>query len=254
MPEWDDELDRAQAREDRRLQYGLAAERRAETEILLEQDEHPIAPEVDELPGRKLLKRDIKAMALQRMEDAARTPADFEAIVRQWDRLDANRERRERYHETLRNGMDYPLDYGAVEDGVCFPIGINHALTRQIRKGDFLDAILFCPLEIHEIVTEEYLSEILAGLKDEHKELLFLLAVCRYSTSRIAVIRGQSDRNIRKVRTTILKRLYKRVLDELKERAEAGAPMTLEEKALWGEYKKSVLDGGKGGSYNSNQK
>lgn len=246
MPEWDDEVDREQRRQDRKLQYGMAAERRAESEILLEQDEHPDL-EADESAERALLKRDIKAMALRRMEDAARTPADFEAIIRQWDRLDANRERKERYHEMLRNGMDYPLDYGAAEDGVNFPANMNHAIAREIRKGDFLDAIFFCPFEIHQLVTEEYISEILAGLKAEHKELLFLLAICQYSTARIAKIRDQSDRNIRKVRTTILKKLYKKVLAALKEKAEAGAPMTMEEKAFWEEYKKSVLDDDKDG-------
>lgn len=236
VAEWDDEIDREQRRQDKKLQYGLAAEQRAETEILLEQDEHPDM-ETDEAAERALLKRDIKAMALRRMEDAARTPADFDAIIRQWDKLDANRERKERYHEMLRNGMDYPLDYGAAEDGVNFPANMNHAIAREIRKGDFLDAIFFCPFEIHQLVTEEYISEILADLKDEHKELLFLLAVCQYSTARIANIRDQSDRNIRKVRTTILKKLYKKVLTALKEKVDAGVPMTLEEKAFWEEYK-----------------
>lgn len=203
--------------------------------------------ETDEAAERALLKRDIKAMALRRMEDAARTPADFDAIIRQWDKLDANRERKERYHEMLRNGMDYPLDYGAAEDGVNFPANMNHAIAREIRKGDFLDAIFFCPFEIHQLVTEEYISEILADLKDEHKELLFLLAVCQYSTARIANIRDQSDRNIRKVRTTILKKLYKKVLAALMEKVKAGAPMTLEEKAFWKEYEKSALDDSKNG-------
>lgn len=246
MVEWDDEVDREQRRQDKKLQYGLAAEQRAEAEILLEQDEHPYM-ETDEASERALLKRDIKAMALRRMEDSARTPADFEAIIRQWDRLDANRERKERYHEMLRNGMDYPLDYGAAEDGTSFPANMNHAIAREIRKGDFLDAIFFCPFEIHQLVTEEYISKILAGLKDEHKELLFLLAVCQYSTTRIAMIRDQSDRNIRKVRTTILKKLYKKVLTALKEKVDAGVPMTLEEKAFWEEYIKSALDDSKDG-------
>ncbi len=248
MSEWDDEIDREQRRQDRKLQYGLAAEQRAENEILLEQDEYPdVDIGIVEPAERSLLKRDIKAMALRRMEDAARTPADFEKIIKQWDRLDTNRERKERYHETLRNGMDYPLDYGAVEDGVNFPANMNHAIAREIRKGDFLDAIFFCPFEIHELVTEKYISEILRGLKDEHKELLFLLTICGYSTTRIAKIREQSDRNIRKVRATILKKLYKKMLVTLKEKDSAGAPMTMEERAFWEEYKKSILDENKDG-------
>lgn len=242
-----DKIDRFQAREDRKLRYGLAAERHAEAEILLEQDEHPLDVETDELPERKLLKRDIRRMALTRLEDAARTPGDFEKVIEQWDILDANRERRERYHETLRSGMDYPLDYGAEEDGLSFPANMNYVIAKEIRKGDFLDAIFFCPFEISELVTEEYISEILAELKDEHKELLFLLAICQYGTTRIAKIRDQSDRNIRKVRTTILKKLRTKILARLKEHIEHGLPLTPEEKAFWAGNNKTALDDSKGG-------
>jgi len=52
--------------------------------------------------GRKLLVREAKAAALARMEDAARTENDFKAVVKQWNHLDENRERRERYHEIGR--------------------------------------------------------------------------------------------------------------------------------------------------------
>jgi hypothetical protein len=45
-----------------------------------------------EHPDRTLLKRDIQAIALKRMEDAARSISDFEEMIRQWDHLDDNRE------------------------------------------------------------------------------------------------------------------------------------------------------------------
>lgn len=252
MPEWGDELDREQQRQDRKLKYGLAAELRAENALLLEQDELPLASEPDELPERGLLKRDIRRMALTRMEDAARTPEDFAKVIKEWDRLDLNRERRERYHETLRNGMDFPLEYGATEDGACFPTNMNHVLAKEIRKGDFLDAIFFCPFEIHELVTEEYISEMLSALKGEHKELLFLLAVCGYSTAKAAAIRKQSDRNIRKVRTTVVKKLRAKAIAKIAERMERGLPLTPEEKGFWAKNNRIALDGSMGGQYNCN--
>ena len=48
---------------------------------------------------RKKLKREIEREALARMEDAARNKDDFEKVTAEWDRLDSNRERRERWHE-----------------------------------------------------------------------------------------------------------------------------------------------------------
>ena len=176
--------------------------------------------EDNEPPQRKLLRRELQAQALARLEDSARTQQDFERIVAWWDRLDANRERRERYHEISRSGDDIPIDYGASADALCFPDSLNSVIEKQIRKGDFIDAIFYCPYDIHQLVTEEYLSKILWELSDDHKFLLFLCAVRQLSSSKIAEIKGQTDRNIRKVRSTMLKRIRKKLLAALNEKAQ----------------------------------
>ena len=195
--------------------------------------EHPFEDDAgDEEPERKKLKRELRAEALARLEDAARTQRDFENVIAWWDKLDANRERRERYHELSRSGDDVPLDYGASANELFFPDTLNDVLEKQIRKGDFIDAIFYCPYDIHELVTEEYLSEILLELKEDHKELLFLWAVRLFSSTRIAVIRQQSDRNIRKIRNTMMKKIRKELLSALTDKAEKQLPMTLVEKAF----------------------
>ena len=194
-------------------------------------EEHPIEDDAgDDEPERKLLKRELRAQALARLEDSARTTRDFENVIAWWDKLDANRERRERYHELSRSGDDVPLDYGASANKLFFPDMLNDVLEKQLRKGDFLDAIFYCPYDIHELVTEEYLSKILWELNAEHKELLFLCAVRLFSSIRIAKIRNQSDRNIRKVRGTMLKKIRKKLLPALWDKAEKQQPMTLLEK------------------------
>ena len=194
----------------------------------------------DEEPERKKLKRELRAEALARLEDAARTQRDFENVIAWWDKLDANRERRERYHELSRSGDDVPLDYGASANELFFPDTLNDVLEKQIRKGDFIDAIFYCPYDIHELVTEEYLSEILLELKEDHKELLFLWAVRLFSSTRIAAIRQQSDRNIRKIRNTMMKKIRKELLSALTDKAEKQLPMTLVEKAFLSDIGKAV--------------
>ncbi len=116
-----------------------------------------------------------------------------------------------------------------------------------MRKGDFLDVIFNCPYEIHELVTEEYLSKILQELSEDHKEILFLHAVRAYSSKKIGEVRGQSDRNIRKVRNTMFKKIYKKLFPILTERLEKKLPMTKEEKRFVEEMKKAFLDDGKDG-------
>ena len=172
----------------------------------------------------------LRAQALKRLEDSARTIWDFENLVAWDDRLNANHQRKERYHELFRGGDDVPLDYGAAEGGLYFPDTLNDVLSKLERKGDFIDSIFYCPYDIHELVTEEYLSKILWELNEEHKELLFLCAVRLFSSTRIAKIRNQSDRNIRKVRGTMLKKIRKKLLPALLDKAEKQQPMTLLEK------------------------
>ena len=227
------------------------AAEQAQRQIALEQNiidrleadaaEHPFEDDAgDEEPERKKLKRELRAEALARLEDAARTQRDFENVIAWWDKLDANRERRERYHELSRSYDDVPLDYGASANELFFPDTLNDVLEKQIRKGDFIDAIFYCPYDIHELVTEEYLSEILLELKEDHKELLFLWAVRLFSSTRIAAIRQQSDRNIRKVRNTMMKKIRKELLSALTDKAEKQLPMTLVEKAFLSDIGKAV--------------
>ena len=214
--------------EEEQLAEALADEHQAELEVLLEQDEEP--PQIDEPPETKKLKRDLQREALARLENAARTTADFQNVVSWWNRLDNNRERRERYHEVSRSGLDIPLDYGAALDGEIIPYDVNDVLLKQIRKGDYIDAIFHCPFEINELVTDGDLSKILNKLSDDHKEIIFNNIVRGTSTKALGKIREQSDRNIRKVRATALRKIHKALLKVLLSRKEKGFPLTMEEK------------------------
>ena len=232
---WDDEENTADADTEidltSKAQRQIARERRLIDELEADAAENPIEDDrPDEDSERKKLKRELQAEALSRLEDAARTVSDFEKVVAWWDKLDANRERRERYHELSRSGDNLPLDYGAAKNGLYFPDTLNDVLEKLIRKGDFIDAIFYCPYDIHELVTEEYISDILRELSEDHKELLFLCAVRLFSSTRIAAIRGQPDRNIRKVRGTMLKKIQKKLLPALLEKAKKQQPLTLLEK------------------------
>ena len=237
MDQWEfvmpDVYEREDAKEEK-YEQRLAYER-GEARDLEEEQPSDTMPEP---PAKKKLKREMEREALARLESAARTEKDFENIIKWWDRLDANRERRERYHEVSRSGDDIPLEYGAAEDGLCFPSYHNNAFGQQRQKGEFLDTIYNCPYDIHELVPEAYLSRALRELSEDHKEILYFLAVRGYSTKATAALRGQTDRNIRKVRNTLMKKITKKILPVLKRREEKGLPLTREERALLAEMKK----------------
>lgn len=188
-------------------------------------------------PPKKQLKRDIDAAALERLEQAAKTSEDFKRVIEQWDRLDSNRERKERYWEISRNNEDYPIEYGEAIWGTVFPKNLNTVLEKQIRKGEFLDAIFDNPYEIQELVTEGYLYDILKGLKDEHKELLYLTAVKGLSAAKIAEVQGKTDRAVRYMRDTVYNKIRRKAYEYLTSEKGKTHDMTLAEKRFVENYK-----------------
>jgi len=200
-------------------------------EMDLEQELHPIKdddiqPE-DEHPDRTLLKRDIRAIALKRMEDAARSVSDFEEVIKEWDHLDDNRERKVRYHEIGRENIDSKKDVAPLS--IVIPAPINHAYWRQLMKGDYIDIISNCPYEMHNSLSDDDYSKIIYDLKDDHKELIYFLYLRDFTTSQLATLRNQSDRNIRGVRSTILGQIEKKILMILADRQDEDFPFTIEE-------------------------
>ena len=235
----DTDAEDEEAEEYEKTRRRIAKEQRLIDEIEADAAENPIEDDSDdsgdEQPERKLLKRELQAQALKRLEDSARTLKDYQNLVTWYDRLDANRQRKERYHELFRSGDDVPLDYGADENGLYFPETLNDVLSKQERKGDFIDSIFYCPYDIHELVTDGDISNILRELSEDSKFLMFLWALRQYSSVRMATIRGQSDRNIRKVRNTMLKKIRKKLLAALTEKVQIQHPLTLLEKEFLSE-------------------
>ena len=159
--------------------------------------------------------------------EAARTESDFLTVVDEWNKLDRNRERRERDHENLRG--DVPLEFQAVPEPKIAPLWMNLPRFRQLCQGNFLDIIFTCPFEVHELTANRFISKLFLSLSDEQKEVLYYSFVKQYSTTRLAAIRGQSDRNIRKLRMTIQKKLQRQMYGHLSEKRENGHSLTLRE-------------------------
>ena len=246
---WDDETGTGATEET--LEQALAEERLAELENELEQDEHPIDYEA-ELEDEeeeaapvsdKRLKREMRAEAIRRLEEAARMEKDFRAVVEEWNKLDRNRERRERDHENLRG--DVPLEYQAVPEPKLIPRWLNNPAYRQLMAGNFLDILFDCPYEMHNLTADPFISRMVEKLSEEHKEVLYFLSLRLYSTTRLAAVRGQSDRNIRKLRKTIHKKLQRQMYDHLCGKQEHGGSLTLRERQFLEEYSKIARKQGK---------
>ena len=175
-----------------------------------------------------MLHREARALAIRRIEESARTEADFENVLYWWDKLDANRERKERDHEIGRSAV--PLEWGADEMYLSDRPSYDMVLRKLLLAGEFIDIIFDHPETIHELVTDAELSGILKDLKPHLKNMLYYLFLRDYSTTEYAESIGQSDRNIRGIRETALKKIRKLYSGILTYRKENNLPITLDEK------------------------
>lgn len=233
---------------DEGLEEALAEERIAALESELEQDEHPLEaeediPEDDDSPEAPIslntLRQQMDEIAVERLGLAARTETDFSVVIGEMDRLDRNRERRERYHENLRG--DVPLEYKKANYGLVFPEWLSTPEQQLLNKGSFLDLIFDCPYEMHQLTANPFLSKIVEHLKEEHKEVLYFLSLRLYSTVKVAAMRGQSDRNIRKLRDTYTRKLQHQLYEHLSQKKS----LTLREKEFVSLYAASLEQDGK---------
>ena len=185
---------------------------------------------------KKKLVRDMKAEALIRMESAARSEREFRAIQEVWDDRDESRERWERLHEVLQ-GDAPPETVADYENAVVVPLWFNDPTFRQLQRGNVLDYLFDCPYEMHNLTGKAYLRKIIEETKEEHREILFFLYLRLLSPQRVAAIRGQSDRNIRKVRDVAIRKLRKKVYRTLKEQEKRGRTcFTRQEREFMDEY------------------
>ncbi len=172
---------------------------------------------------RRRIAQSVREEALRRLELSARTISDFQALVSWYDREEQSRMRRERRYEILRS--DVPLEYDALSDGDILPISMRQPTFRQICRGEFDDYLANCLFEMHDLTDRAHIRKIVKNLKLDHKEIVYFLGVRLYSTQKLADLRGQSERNIRKVRDTVRRRIHRQMYRALTELAKHGGEL-----------------------------
>lgn len=209
----------------------------AEEKVLME-----LAPTVTKVPitERTKLKRELKAEALTRLEEAARTEEDFKAVIKEWDKQERNRERKERAHTISRGAV--PLEFDMTYDYVVFPLWKCNPVVRQIQQGNFLDYLNDCPYEMHDLSSKDYIRSAVFRQKEEHKELLYFLKLQQYKAVKLAEIYGQTDRNIRKMRSTALRKVQKRLYSSLCELKLSGYSLSIRERRFMEKYAAGLIN------------
>ena len=183
---------------------------------------------------RKRVAQSVREEALRRLELSARTAAEFQSVVSWYDREEQSRMRRERRYESLRG--DTPVEYLAPADGDIVPHSMSCPTFRQLCRGEFDDLLCNCLFRMHDLTDRTHLRQIVMDLKQDHKEILYFLGVRLYSTQQLALLREQTERNIRKVRGTVQRKIHKKLFAALTELAKESGELTHQEQAFLKEY------------------
>ena len=183
---------------------------------------------------RKRVAQSVREEALRRLELSARTAAEFQSVVNWYDREEQSRMRKERRYESLRG--DTPVEYLALADGDIVPHSMSCPTVRQICRGEFDDLLCNCLFRMHDLTDRAHLRKIILGLKLDHKEIIYFLGIRLYPTKLLADLRGQTERNIRKMRGTMQRKIHKQLYAALTELSEANAELTHQEQASLKEY------------------
>ena len=205
--------------------------------------------------GKPLLVRETKQIALTRMEDAARTVEDFKAVVKQWNHLDDNRERRERNHEIGRPNEEM-LHWDKVNAndekgklrsvfGAIIPRPLEHPWWRQLIQGDFIDTIYDNAEDTWQLVEDADISVRLKDLTKRQKVVVFLSAVRQCTPQQIACYQDKTDRGVRKLLTAALERIREKLAPIIQEQIKAdfyGMTWAKRQFLEWYDNEKIALD------------
>ena len=184
---------------------------------------------------RKRVAQSVREEALRRLELSARTAAEFQSVVSWYDREEQSRMRRERRYESLRG--DTPVEYLVPDEGGIVPHSMSCPTFRQICRGEFDDLLCNCLFRMHDLTDRDHLRQIVMNLKQDHKEILYFLGIRLYSPQQLALLREQTERNIRKVRGTVQRKIHKKLFAALTELAKESGELTHQEQAFLKEYK-----------------
>jgi hypothetical protein len=147
------------------------------------------------------------------IEDAARTIAEYDRVTILWDCLDIIEGWR--LDKAVPKRTELLTDQEYFHSTTIIPAPIKHVWWRQLLGGNFLDLIYDCPHEIHELTSSRPIFYLMDKLDENRKEILYYWAIRLWTPQRIATMRGQTDRNIRKVYAKMIGEMQHRLFDTL---------------------------------------
>ena len=175
---------------------------------------------------RKYLTQAMLAESISRLEDAARTQAEFENVIDWWDKRD----------KKIADALDKKVKPIA---NATFDVGLYRKGDWRMRdlfagrnhfNEDFLNLIFCCPCQMHNLTDDNDLSRLINKATDKQKAVFFPRIIRRCTPKKIALCHGMTDRNVRDIVDRMISNIRKGMYEVLKERQTEGLSLTLRQK------------------------
>ena len=165
-----------------------------------------------------MLQKEARREAVIRIEDAARTMDEYQKVTILWDCLEIIEGWRLAKAEPKRTELLTESEFYRSEN--IIPSPIHHEWWRQILSGSFLDAIHDCPHEIQELTSSRPVFFLVKKLDEKQKEVFYYLIIRQWTPQKLATMRKQTDRNIRKIYAHMIENFREKLFHRLYPRYE----------------------------------
>ena len=177
---------------------------------------------------RKYLTQAMLAESISRLEDAARTQAEFENVIEWWDIRD----------KKIRDALDKKVLEVA---HATFDIGLFHKGDYRMKSmfggrnhyhEDFLNPLCCCICQMHNLTDDSDLSRLIDKATDKQKAVFFPRVIKNCTPQKIALCPGMTDRNVRDIVDRTITKIRKGMYEVLKTRQAEDISLTLEHKTF----------------------
>jgi len=177
---------------------------------------------------RKYLTQAMLAESISRLEDAARTKAEFDNVIELWDERD--KKKKDAYDKKMMPLANETFDIGVFKKG-------SHRMTSQFSGRnhyyeDFLTPLYCCICQMHNLTEDSDLSRLIDKATNKQKAVFFPRVIKNCTPQKIALCHGMTDRNVRDIFDRTVSKIRKGMYEVLKRRQAENISLTLEHKAF----------------------
>jgi len=175
---------------------------------------------------RKYLTQAALVDSISRIEDAARTQAEFDNVIELWDMRD--KRKNDAFNKKMMPLANETFDVGVFKKG-------SHKTKNQFGGRnhyieDFLTPLYCCICQMHNLTDDADLSRLIDKVTDKQKAVFFPRVLKSCSPQKIALCHGMTDRNVRDIVDRTIAKICKGMYGVLKQRQADGVSMTIQQR------------------------